>query len=62
MIRKGMSGDAVKAWQIIVGVTPDGDFGSRTLDATVNFQTAHGLDGDGIVGQKTWTEGLNSLE
>ena len=61
MLRKGMGGDAVKVWQIIAGVTADGDFGSRTLDATVDFQTAHGLDGDGIVGQKTWTEGLKEL-
>jgi hypothetical protein len=62
MLRKGMHGDAVMVWQIIAGVDPDGDFGSRTLDATVDFQTAHGLDGDGIVGQKTWAAGLNELD
>ena len=61
MLRKGMHGDAVMVWQIIAGVDPDGDFGSRTLDATVDFQTAHGLDGDGIVGQKTWAAGLAEL-
>jgi hypothetical protein len=61
MLRKGMHGDAVMVWQIIAGVDPDGDFGTRTLDATVNFQTAHGLDGDGLVGQKTWTAGLTEL-
>ena len=61
MLRKGMHGDAVMVWQIIAGVDPDGDFGTRTLDATVDFQTAHGLDGDGIVGQKTWTAGLAEL-
>ena len=61
MLRKGMHGDAVMVWQIIAGVDPDGDFGSRTLDATVDFQTAHGLDGDGIVGQKTWAAGLTEL-
>lgn len=56
-----MYGKAVEVWQTIVGVNPDGDFGSRTLDATVDFQTSHGLDGDGIVGQKTWTKGLEEL-
>ena len=61
MLRKGMHGDAVMVWQIIAGVDPDGEFGTRTLDATVNFQTAHGLDGDGIVGQKTWAAGLTEL-
>ena len=60
-ISKGDYGNAVTVWQVIAGVDPDGDFGSRTLDATVNFQTAHGLKGDGIVGQKTWTAGLVEL-
>ena len=62
MLKKGMSGDAVMVWQTIVGVTPDGDFGSRTLDKTVDFQTSHGLAGDGIVGQKTWTAGLANIK
>ena len=61
-ISKGDCGNAVIVWQIIVGVDPDGDFGSRTLNATVNFQTAHGLKGDGIVGQKTWAAGLSDIE
>jgi len=61
MLKKGMYGKAVEVWQTIVGVNVDGDFGSRTLDATVDFQTSHGLDGDGIVGQKTWTKGLEEL-
>lgn len=61
MLKKGMYGKAVEVWQTIVGVNPDGDFGSRTLDATVDFQTSHGLDGDGIVGQKTWAKGLEEL-
>jgi peptidoglycan hydrolase-like protein with peptidoglycan-binding domain len=60
-LSKGDRGDDVKIWQLIAGVSPDGIFGEKTLDATVNFQTAHGLDGDGIVGQKTWVKGLNCL-
>lgn len=61
VLHKGCRGDDVKVWQIICGANPDGDFGEKTLDATVNFQTAHGLDGDGYVGKKTWTKGLNSI-
>ena len=61
MLKKGIYGKAVEIWQTIVGVNPDGDFGSGTLNATVDFQTSHGLDGDGIVGQKTWTKGLEEL-
>ena len=33
----------------------DGDFGSATEKAVKNFQTAHGLTVDGIVGASTWT-------
>lgn len=60
-LRKGDYGKDVKVWQTIAGVDSDGDFGPKTLDATVNFQTSHGLDGDGIVGVKTWTKGLETL-
>lgn len=60
-LSKGDRGDDVKVWQTICGTGADGIFGEKTLDATVDFQTSHGLDGDGIVGKKTWTKGLNSL-
>ena len=32
----------------------DGAFGKKTRDAVIAFQSANGLDADGIVGQKTW--------
>ncbi|WP_124065751.1 peptidoglycan-binding protein [Clostridium sp. E02] len=32
----------------------DGDFGSGTVKAVKEFQTANGLSADGIVGKKTW--------
>lgn len=54
-------GKAVKIWQIIVGVTADGDFGTKTYNATIEFQKAHGLDVDGIVGRDTWGAGLSSV-
>jgi murein DD-endopeptidase MepM/ murein hydrolase activator NlpD len=55
-IRYGSHGDDVAAWQRILGVDPDGDFGPKTLAATKKWQAAHGLDPDGVVGPKTWTE------
>lgn len=60
-IRKGSKGKAVKLWQIIVGVTPDGDFGSKTDKATREFQKAKGLTIDGIVGKNSWKAGLESV-
>ena len=60
-IKKGSKGKAVKVWQIIIGVTPDGDFGSGTEAATKTWQSNHGLTADGIVGAKSWKAGLESL-
>lgn len=34
----------------------DGDFGSRTKEAVISFQSENGLIIDGIVGPSTWTE------
>ncbi|MBF0330720.1 MAG: peptidoglycan-binding protein [Candidatus Omnitrophica bacterium] len=34
----------------------DGKIGSRTKAAVVEFQKAHSLKADGVVGQKTWNE------
>lgn len=60
-IKKGSKGNAVKIWQIIVGVEADGDFGSKTLTATKEFQKKKGLVVDGIVGPKSWKAGLESV-
>lgn len=59
-IRKGSTGKAVKIWQIIVGVNPDGIFGAGTEAATRTFQRQHGLSVDGIVGKQSWRAGLES--
>lgn len=61
-IKKGSKGKAVKIWQVICGATIDGDFGNATLAATKEFQKAHNLTVDGIVGPKTWKVGLNSVK
>lgn len=34
----------------------DGIFGIKTMDATIEFQTEHNLEIDGIIGQKTWAK------
>lgn len=60
-IKKGSTGKAVKIWQLIIGVSIDGDFGSRTEAATKAWQKNRGLLADGIVGKKTWKAGLESV-
>lgn len=60
-IKRGSKGNAVKVWQIIVGVTADGIFGSGTETATKTWQRKHGLMADGIVGPKSWKAGLEAL-
>lgn len=60
-IGRGDEGDAVAVWQIIVGAKADGDFGPVTEANTIRFQKENGLTGDGIVGARSWAEGLRNL-
>lgn len=60
-IQRGDEGDVVSIWQVIASVNVDGDFGPATQAATIKFQTENGLKADGIVGAKTWAEGLKSI-
>ena len=61
-VEKGAKGTVVKLMQerlgnvYKIGVTGgyDGDFGTGTYNAVVEFQRQHGLTKDGVVGQKTW--------
>lgn len=58
MLRRGSSGDLVKALQYVLNargysVGVDGIFGRQTEDALLRFQRARGLDVDGIVGPRT---------
>lgn len=53
-IKKGSKGPDVQFWQKFLGITVDGKFGPATETATKNYQTAHGLKADGIVGANTW--------
>ena len=60
-IKQGSKGKSVKVWQIIIGVTADGNFGSGTESATKTWQSKHGLAADGIVGKMSWKAGLEAL-
>lgn len=58
MIRRGDEGDAVAMWQVVIGATADGIFGPTTEAYTIKWQNENGLDGDGIVGAKSWAKAL----
>ena len=53
LLRKGSRGDAVKTLQEGLGIGADGIFGGGTEKAVKEFQTANGLDGDGLAGPET---------
>lgn len=61
-IEYGAAGELVRAVQALLilrkcpcGVDgADGDFGPATRQAVINYQIAHGLDADGIVGRETF--------
>ena len=61
MIESGDVGKAVEVWQKIVGVDADGEFGSKTKAATIEFQQRHKLEVDGIAGPQSWGVGLRTL-
>lgn len=59
-IKMGSKSPQVKNWQyFLIGlgnnhIVADGDFGQKTHTATVKFQEANGLFGDGVVGPKSY--------
>lgn len=54
LLKRGSKGDQVKDLQKILGCRPDGVFGPTTEGKVKEWQKAHGLVADGIVGDKTW--------
>lgn len=62
LLKRGSTGKAVKWLQIALGgLTVDGDFGWKTLNAVIAFQKKHGLAADGEVGPKTWKAIIDTL-
>ena len=57
-IQQGSKNKDVGLWQQVIGVTATDNFDPTTRKATIDWQVAHGLKGDGIVGPKTWTMAL----
>lgn len=55
-LRRGAQGNAVGELQGLLGLKQDCIFGCLTETAVRLFQKEHGLDPDGVVGQKTWKE------
>lgn len=61
-LRKGSKGEYVTLLQTLLlnrgyalpKYGADGSFGNETLEAVKHFQQDHGLEADGIVGDKTW--------
>lgn len=59
-LKRGSKGEEVKAWQTFLNAnnyscgTVDGIFGVKTESAVMQWQIAHGLAPDGIIGPKTW--------
>ena len=62
VLKKGSKGNSVRALQILLNGNNyscglvDGDFGTGTYNAVVQFQKANKLEADGIVGAKTWNK------
>lgn len=56
VLRRGAQGNAVGELQSLLGLKQDCIFGCLTETAVRLFQKEHGLDPDGVVGQKTWKE------
>ena len=61
IVKNGSKNRAVRVWQSILDIVSTGVFDDVTEKATKEWQKNHGLTADGVVGQNTWTKGLNSL-
>ncbi|QHQ37171.1 peptidoglycan recognition protein family protein [Algicella marina] len=53
-LRRGDRGEAVALAQSLLMLKDDGIFGPKTDGVVRDFQTAHGLERDGVIGKDTW--------
>ncbi|MBK0329110.1 peptidoglycan-binding domain-containing protein [Rhodobacteraceae bacterium F11138] len=60
VLRRGCRGPAVALLQKQLLLKDDGIFGPRTEDTVRDFQSAHGLARDGVVGAMTWKKILDN--
>lgn len=61
LIKKGARGTYVKIWQLILGISADGIFGSGTYNSTRAYQAASSLLVDGEVGPQTWGKAFGTV-
>jgi len=61
-VTHGAEGDAVRRVQEIVGDTPTGTFGARTLVRLRAWQRRHGLVPDGVYGPHSWDVAVREAE
>jgi len=59
-LHMGAYGAMVAIWQKLAGLPVTGQFDAETLSGTLDWQAAHGLDADGVVGPRTWTKAISS--
>lgn len=62
ILKKGLSGEAVRRLQTKLGVKADGEFGPNTEKALKEWQSKNGLAADGVAGPDTFMAlGLHEL-
>ena len=59
-IKINSKGKEVKMWQLLLGITADGIFGSKTKASTRAYQSTNGLTVDGIVNKTVWVKALTA--
>ena len=62
MLQRRSSGLDVRVIQYLLGARVDGYFGSETKTSVLQFQKAHGLQEDGIIGPLTWAALRKEIE
>lgn len=56
ILKRGSKGADVREAQMLLVVTPDGDFGKATERRVREFQAANGLPATGVVDPQTWAK------